>query len=350
MSTVITTLIIILLVLVATGILWVVVSNLINSSSEQVQFQGLTIRLEVQKVLVEDSGSIDVLVERLSGKGDITGIKFVVSDGVNFESFEEDTTISELSEETFTLDYEGIVKGITVAPIFESKSGKEFVGKIVNKKEFTSEEIIESLGGVSWWKLDGNANDEIGGNGGSCGDCPEFIADLERGKVASFDYTNKEFISFEDNLVDVSNDDFSISIWVNSSGGSPIINPRIFGIKGVYGLQILWLDKKDIGVRIDNGGVNVHRLHTTSNVMVDSDQWYHIVLTVSSATIDKIYVNGEDENLEVIRSYSGTGVSSIGRGHNNLNYNWNGLIDDVIVFDRVLSEKEVEALYRLDSN
>ena len=78
------------------------------------------------------------------------------------------------------------------------------------------------------------------------------------------------------------------------------------------------------------------------------NKWNHIVATVGSGEL-KVYINGEENGL---RTYQGDIIPSSDRGiflgvDNPLlgdNF-FNGLIDEVSVYDRVLSEKEVYNLY-----
>jgi hypothetical protein len=134
LSTVVTTLIIILLVLVAIGIVWVVIRNIISEGAEEISLGKFTIDLQIKNVNVA-VGSVDVRVKRNSGKGELSGIKFLVSDGVKTEDFDMPTTMGELAEQTFTLDYTGLVKEISIAPILKSESGKEFFGNEIDKYE-----------------------------------------------------------------------------------------------------------------------------------------------------------------------------------------------------------------------
>ncbi len=63
LSGVVTSLILILLVLVAVGIVWVVVKNIISEGSEQVSLGMFTVDLEIKNVKVNEGG-VDVKVER----------------------------------------------------------------------------------------------------------------------------------------------------------------------------------------------------------------------------------------------------------------------------------------------
>ena len=58
LSMVVTSLIIILLVLVAIGIIWVVVQNIITEGTEQVSLGKFTINLEIRSAKINTAGGI----------------------------------------------------------------------------------------------------------------------------------------------------------------------------------------------------------------------------------------------------------------------------------------------------
>ena len=102
LSTVIATLIIILISITAIVIMWVVIQNIISKGSENIDLGKFTIDLEIEQVTIESDG-IYITVKRNSGKGELKKIKFMLSDGVNTETFEQDANIPELGIETFIL-------------------------------------------------------------------------------------------------------------------------------------------------------------------------------------------------------------------------------------------------------
>jgi len=181
MSAVVTTLIIILLAIVAVGIVWVVVRNLISRSSDDISLTALTLDLEIIKASVDDT-TLSVIVKRKSGEGNLVGINFVISDGDNSEVVRKDTTLEELASETFTFDLTqlaiGEITSISIAPIYEAASGKEVVADVVDSSTYESGSLGSGSGGNG-----GNGGDpgctpicdgfECGDDscGGSCRDC-----------------------------------------------------------------------------------------------------------------------------------------------------------------------------------
>ena len=110
LSTIVTTLIIILLVFIAVGIVWVVIQDVIQGGTETIDFQAqcLEISLEVTKVLCyPDLGGgdeiCDITVKRNSGGEDFSGIKIIMGDANSDDEkvYEENTGINQLETHTF---------------------------------------------------------------------------------------------------------------------------------------------------------------------------------------------------------------------------------------------------------
>ena len=81
LSDVITTLIIILLVLVAVGIIWVVVRNVVQSGSEQIEITTRCVAVDLRAVSVTSvegqAGNYTVTLQRRAGGDTIDGVRLV---------------------------------------------------------------------------------------------------------------------------------------------------------------------------------------------------------------------------------------------------------------------------------
>ncbi len=86
MSAVVTTLIIILLVLVALGIIWVVVRNLVQGGAEQVGLSQKCQEVEITAVKINEtsSGVYSVTLRRTGSGDEIGGVRVVLSNGVDY--------------------------------------------------------------------------------------------------------------------------------------------------------------------------------------------------------------------------------------------------------------------------
>jgi hypothetical protein len=107
LSQVVTTVLIILIVLAAIVLIWAAVRPTIQSASEQISADCITVELEA----VSCSG--DVLdVKRSSGAGDLTGVIFVFSDG----STDTNNTVAAMPGPLETVSItspNGVISGLT---------------------------------------------------------------------------------------------------------------------------------------------------------------------------------------------------------------------------------------------
>ena len=346
---VITTLIIILFVLVAVGIVWVVVKNIISESAEQVTLGKLTMDLEIKKVTVND-GSVDVQVKRNPGAGELSGIKFIISDGVDTQVFEEATTMKELATKTFILSYTGLVKEVSIAGIFETASGKEFTGNeidtyVVEEDEaFSVQQIIENLGAVSWWRFEGDALDEIGENHGAITGA-SWTLDGKFGGALEFDGVD-DYVWLGDTLRE---SPVSIAMWFKTTDdGMNLYRWRSYGMEIVMGSYYTpSLSPGEIAFKIQDSGATVYLAESIGKTYND-DEW-HFVAGVYNGTYVFLYVDGE----EIDRNPAGTlyysnGGAAIGRAGDHSGGYFNGSIDEVAIWNRSLSADEIKELYELE--
>jgi hypothetical protein len=173
LSTIVATLIIILLVLVAVGILWVVVRNVIQTNSEQVSLGKLTLDLSIERIQISGN-NLSITVKRNAGKGEFVGLSFVVEDGENSEVFTEYVSMNELDVKTFTFTLNQTnpdnIKKIKIVPIFRLKSGKEFVGEVKDTWEKSSSSGISQCTSNCPFGAECGSNGCLGGTCGTCSD------------------------------------------------------------------------------------------------------------------------------------------------------------------------------------
>ena len=147
LSTVVTTLIIILLVLVAVGIIWGVVNNLLTKSKGKIESSAECFDLDVHAVKVSDDTSdggdndYNVFLERSAGGSDsaiYAKVSFVNAGG---ESDLEDFDVGLLQLETKNKSFTdvGVVNAtkIKVTPYYLDESGAEKLCPITTEYEFS---------------------------------------------------------------------------------------------------------------------------------------------------------------------------------------------------------------------
>jgi len=176
LSTIVATLIIILLVLVAVGVVWIVVRNVISEGAEQVSLGKFTLDLSIEQVQLGEN-QISVKVKRNSGEGDFVALKFILDDGDLTEVVEYNGSLKELEQRTFVLNLQSVngskIKKIQIAPVFRLSSGKEVTGDI--KDEYVISGGAGSYSGTiePQCTLDSECNDNYNGTIDTCssGNC-----------------------------------------------------------------------------------------------------------------------------------------------------------------------------------
>lgn len=147
LSDIVTTILIILIVLVAIGIIWGVVYNVIIKGTNSISLGQFTLDLKITSAKINyTTGIATVKVARNSGEGELKSIKFVVEDDRNSDIFERDATgFVQLATRTYDIDLteseilvlENIHK-ISIAPVYldigsgGSGESREVVGRVAD--------------------------------------------------------------------------------------------------------------------------------------------------------------------------------------------------------------------------
>jgi hypothetical protein len=136
LSAIVATLIIILLVLVAAGIVWVVVRNIITEGTEGIELGRFTFDLSIRSAYI-DGTNVKVTVKRNSGGGDLVGVRFIFFNGTGSIIVNRNIPLIELQEELFIFDSNDVgdinaLQRVSVAPIYELSSGTETIGDITD--------------------------------------------------------------------------------------------------------------------------------------------------------------------------------------------------------------------------
>ncbi len=204
--------------------------------------------------------------------------------------------------------------------------------------------------------LDGNAFESISG---TTGNIYKAVATADRknnaGKAMQFNNADSSYISFE-NLAGASFPEniFTISFWVNFADTNSAMavlskrnpfGPYEYSIDSHFGNSTLKFDNW-----IDNGGNTVYGIDPLDAAApITPNQWQHIVFTADGNEL-KAYKNGVLQQGIDYRisgnTFSATDVPFvIGNGGGwNRNYFFSGKVDEIKMYNRVLSEKEISKL------
>ncbi len=143
LSTIVITLIIILISLVAIGIIWLVVRNIIQVGTNQIALGQFTLDVKIKDFAVDtSSNNVSLTLKRSSGGGEISGIKFIFSDGKNSETIIEEVPLAPLEERRFILHLVQLnVSDLVSISIFAivNQNGEESIGNVLDEYNIEEE-------------------------------------------------------------------------------------------------------------------------------------------------------------------------------------------------------------------
>jgi hypothetical protein len=197
-----------------------------------------------------------------------------------------------------------------------------------------------TAGLVAYWKFDDGAGntaiDSVGNaHPGTIGGTANWVAGQVDGAL-DFDGSS--------NYVDIGGDmpiisgTFSLAMWIYArdiptpDSRMPLSNDT-WADRAIH--VHIWPETAVFRIDTKNG------TDISSNTVLQADQWYHVAGTLDAAGESKIYINGVLDNSATGngREYI-IGPANIGAYQESSRF-FNGLIDDVRIYSRILSETEI---------
>jgi hypothetical protein len=206
---------------------------------------------------------------------------------------------------------------------------------------------------VAWWPGDGDGNDNTGGNTSTLTGGLTFSA----GEVAQcfqFNGQNQEVVVPDAPSLNLSAR-FTIEAWVNFAdlnSPQPIVCKGAWGyhqyclLTGVYG------PSDELALLVSSqGGYDANTVLTTSGANLLPNTWYHVAATADGTT-KSIYLNAQllTNNPAPAPYTPNSNPVEVGRASNfGSGYFFNGLIDEISIYNRALTQDELQAIYNAGS-
>jgi Concanavalin A-like lectin/glucanases superfamily len=222
--------------------------------------------------------------------------------------------------------------------------------------------VSPPAGLVSWWPGDGSANDVVGGNSGTLAGGATFAPGLV-GQAFSLDGIDGFVDLGNASSLRVSSGDFTVEAWVlfnslshppGSNNGRPPGDMSIVdkiapsGPDNSDGWRLI---KQNDGRFWFCFGAGSNGCFDPSYTVFSTTQpvtgvWYHVA-AVKSSTAFSIYVNGNlEDTRSPVPSFVDTNSTDLLIGGNaQYGAHFNGLVDEVGVYNRALTSAEIRAIY-----
>jgi len=195
---------------------------------------------------------------------------------------------------------------------------------------------------MGWWKFDGDALDSSGnGRSGTLVGDATFLPGL-LGQALVLDGTG-DYVNIVGYKGVLGANAFSVALWVNTTGNGTMVN---------WGTQS---GGQRVDLRLDQGRLRVE--HGSGNLqgktVLNDGQWHHVVLTVAagaSLSYPEVifYLDGKDDSQTTTDVDKFNLVANadftLGRRQTNTDRAIAAMLDDVRIYDRVLTAAEVQTL------
>lgn len=208
-----------------------------------------------------------------------------------------------------------------------------------------------SKGLIGHYPFNNNAKDATSNNNDMAVNGASLTTDrrADSNKAYYFD-GNDDYLKADKNSdLDPSNyEGYSISLWVNYESFAKNDGDRIINIQNSKNQNFeIGIDKQTPKVFIMNydGLSGAKNFRFSGKTALDNDRWYHVVASFDSANgMTKLYLNGEiEDSLNQSIVVPGNASYRVG-SHPVRGWHFNGKVDDIRFYNRVITHQEVKAL------
>lgn len=257
-------------------------------------------------------------------------------------------------------DNDGIKDGAEVAAgsdpcsagsgLFSIAGNFTYGGNRTGQIVVTASTVMPTNGLVAYYPFNGNANDESGN--GNHGINYGAVATTDRfgSYLSAYDFDGiSKYICVSNNSSLTLTNDLTFSVWIYQRGAPPngyrIIDQITAGTGDGWLLDTYGNGSSGRRIRLQRGSI-----WSVGATDYSLSQWHHIVAIISG-TNGTIYLDGKPDGTSNVGKISPNILDVfIGRPHpmsGSGNSEWfNGIIDDVCIYDRALSSNKVVQLFQ----
>jgi hypothetical protein len=223
---------------------------------------------------------------------------------------------------------------------------------------------VPKNGLVGYWPFNGNANDASGnGNNGTISGGVSNTADRAYNLNSAYRFNGIDGVISVPSINSLSYSPISYSAWIILNTYLPSGNG--FKFKAIIGRNSASVEECGvIGLFAQNNSLNDNNLTMWrggtfngdvphSGAKPDTNKWCHVVYTQDNTGNWKWYINGKRTAAGIFSNIQNHfNFFQIGSCDNQSNYNtyWDGALDDIGVWNRVLDSNEVKLLYSFCPN
>ena len=211
---------------------------------------------------------------------------------------------------------------------------------------------IPTNGLVAWYPFNGNANDESGKENNGTVFGATLTSDRNEDANSAYFFSGQNcstYISGNMNTSSINEkEEYSISVWVFNTGNGCMIHPRLLEFYSVSagGLQFNWDVAGSNFLMIETINKTGAYQNTSFNYQGWRNNWINLVFTVKSGEA-KSYLNGVlRTTFQFLGKPNLTSNFSFGRMNHPAWNTMTGSLDDIAIWNRVLTAEEISKIYK----
>jgi hypothetical protein len=198
---------------------------------------------------------------------------------------------------------------------------------------------------IGWWKGEGNGLDSAGANNAYT------MTDISStngmvGQAFKANPADSTVVIPDSPSLRLTNQ-LTIEVWIypQSTNGDRAIVSKVGGVAGNYGYQFYLRGNMLMG-QFNSAGLAWPAFVVSSPGIIPTGRWSHVAWTYDQSAM-KLYVNGQPVATNVIGAKPIATSSSTLRisGDDNNHVYFDGLVDEVSLYNRALSGEEIAAIY-----
>jgi hypothetical protein len=213
--------------------------------------------------------------------------------------------------------------------------------------------LMEETGLIAYWSFDSESTNDLKGNNHGVNLGAEYTQESKIGGAYIFNGAEKIKVSNPTKL-DLKDTSATISAWIYTPDWSSMTsqyNGIITNYKetGPYEGYRLIINRVEVNGKITCSW-NSGTYFVDSTSAIGNNEWYHIACVYDTSSQElRLYINGKLNNTKTdVPAITTEQTNDLCIGSSNNEQYWNGLIDEIKIWNRALAPEEIKRLAKRD--
>jgi hypothetical protein len=211
---------------------------------------------------------------------------------------------------------------------------------------------VPFFGLLAEWKFDAGTNSIVVDSSSHSNNATAYNGTLVsgvEGQAMSFNGSSS-YVDFPEEVISLISSEVTVSMWVNGDATQPSAE-SIFHAADSSGNRVINIHLPSSNSKViwdagNSGGTNYDRISKTASASEFKGRWNHWVFTKSAISEEmEIYLNGSLWHSGIGKTRSMSGITAAFLGSSDGVSHYTGIIDEVRLYNVVLSDSEVAELY-----